>query len=272
MPEARVAFERSHGFQAEFLLPALALVELDLRDNKADEAARRAEQLVEKSPKVPAVHLALSRARAAQKRWKDSLQSAGDALTLDPRQGGTTGLIAQLLNAVTEPQQALTLAEEVLARFPADERVAIAVAPSVLRGGDANRLKGHYEKVLAANPRSAAVLNNLANLYADQLRQPQEALTVARRAHELAPDAPIIQDTLAWVLFLNGDAAAALPLAEQAVKGLPGNPELRYHLAAIQAKLGRKQDAAVSLDEALKFKGEFPGRAEGQKLLTDLRN
>jgi len=271
-PEARVAFERSHGFQSEFLLPALALVELDLRDSKADEAARRAQQLVEKSPKVPAVHLALSRARAAQKRWKDALQSAGDALQLDPRQGGTTGLISQLLNAVTEPQQALTLAEEVLARFPADERVAIAVAPSVLRGGDANRLKGHYEKVLAANPRSAAVLNNLANLYADQLRQPQEALTVARRAHELAPDAPIIQDTLAWVLFLNGDATAALPLAEQAVKGLPGNPELRYHLAAIQAKLGRKQDAAGSLEEALKFKGEFPGRAEGQKLLTDLRN
>jgi len=272
MPEARVAFERAHGFQHEFLLPALALVELDLRDNKADEAARRAQQLVEKSPKIPAVHLALSRARAAQQRWQDALQSAGDALTLDPRQGGTTGLMSQLLNAVTEPRQALALAEEVLSRFPADERVAIAVAPSVLRGGEANRLKVHYEKVLVANPRSAAVLNNLANLYVDQLRQPQEALTVARRAHELAPDAPMIQDTLAWVLFLNGDATAALPLAEQAVKGLPGNPELRYHLAAIQAKLGRKQDAVGSLEEALKFKGEFPGRAEAQKLLADLRN
>jgi predicted Zn-dependent protease len=272
MPEARVAFERSYSFQGEFLLAALALVELDIRDNRADEAARRAEQLVEKSPKVPAAHLALSQARAAQTRWKDALQSAGDALTLDPRQGGTTSLIAQLLNAVTEPQQALALAEEVLARFPADERVAVAVAPSVLRGGDAHRLKAHYETVLAANPRSAAVLNNLANLYADQLRQPQEALTVARRAHELAPDAPMIQDTLAWVLFLNGDAAAALPLAEQAVNRLPGNPELRYHLAAIQAKLGRNQEAVASLEEALKFKGEFPGRAEAQKLLTKRRN
>ncbi|MEY3608785.1 MAG: hypothetical protein RLZZ447_1573 [Verrucomicrobiota bacterium] len=272
MPEARFAFDRAQGPQGEFPLAALALFELDLRDNKVDEAALRAQQLVEKSPKDPAVHLALSRSRAAQKRWKEALQSAGDALALDPRQGGSTGLIAQLLNAVTDPPQVLALAEEVLARFPADERVAIAVAPSVLRGGDANRLKAHYEKVLEANPRSAAVLNNLANLLADQLRQPQEALSIARRAHELAPDAPIIQDTLAWMLFLTGDTAAALPLAEQAVKGLPRNPELRYHLGVIQAKLGRKQDAIGSLEEALKFNGDFPGRAEGQKLLHDLRN
>jgi predicted Zn-dependent protease len=272
MPEARFAFDRAQGPQGEFPLAALALFELDLRDNKVDEAALRAQQLVEKSPKDPAVHLALSRSRAAQKRWKEALQSAGDALALDPRQGGSTGLIAQLLNAVTDPPQVLALAEEVLARFPADERVAIAVAPSVLRGGDANRLKAHYEKVLEANPRSAAVLNNLANLLADQLRQPQEALSIARRAHELAPDAPIIQDTLAWMLFLTGDTAAALPLAEQAVKGLSRNPELRYHLGVIQAKLGRKQDAIGSLEEALKFNGDFPGRAEGQKLLHDLRN
>jgi len=53
-----------------------------------------------------------------------------------------------------------------------------------------------------------------------------------------------------WVHFLRGEYSEALPHLENAVKGNPKLPELRYHLGMTYLKLGRVEEARPHLEMA----------------------
>jgi hypothetical protein len=78
-----------------------------------------------------------------------------------------------------------------------------------------------YERSLELEPDNPEALNNLAWLYAtsedDALRRPARALALARRAADLDPSAHVL-DTLAESYFVNGDTAAAVDFARQALE------------------------------------------------------
>jgi Flp pilus assembly protein TadD len=50
----------------------------------------------------------------------------------------------------------------------------------------------------------------------------------------------------------------------------PQNPEIRYHLAAALAKIGRKEEAQQELDEALRTKVAFDDIEAARSLLRSL--
>ena len=79
--------------------------------------------------------------------------------------------------------------------------------------GDYANSRVAYERVLQRNPDDIGALNNAAFLMGDLLGQPEEALVLARRAHELDPRNSEVLDTLGWIEHLNGysrDAARTL--------------------------------------------------------------
>ena len=94
-----------------------------------------------------------------------------------------------------------------------------------------------YRKAIELQPRHVNSLNNLAYLLADKLNRAEEALALARKAHSLAPGNPAITDTLGYVLHLNGESAEAVPLLEQALKTVPGQPDIKKHLDAARKAL-----------------------------------
>ncbi len=53
----------------------------------------------------------------------------------------------------------------------------------------------------------------------------------------------LVIDTLGWALFQNGQTERALQLLRDARLRQPGNPDIRYHLAAVLAHTGRKTEA-----------------------------
>ena len=71
-------------------------------------------------------------------------------------------------------------------------------------------------------------------------------------------------------LFRAGQQERALGLLQEAAKGLPGNAEVQYHLAAALAKAGKKDDAVALLRKALE--GQLPpgAKTEARKLLEQL--
>jgi Flp pilus assembly protein TadD len=75
--------------------------------------------------------------------------------------------------------------------------------------GDHTSAAEHYRHVLKAVPNNVIALNNLAYHLAVRERSFPEALELARRAVSLAPQQPMIVDTLAWVEHLSGDSASA---------------------------------------------------------------
>jgi hypothetical protein len=67
-----------------------------------------------------------------------------------------------------------------------------------------------------------------------------------------------------------GDPERGLPLLEEAARGLPGQPEVRYHLGVALAETGDAARAATLLEEALAASGEFPWRGDAERRLAQL--
>jgi tetratricopeptide (TPR) repeat protein len=90
----------------------------------------------------------------------------------------------------------------------------------------------------------------LAVFEADLGGDPAAAVTLARAAHAARPDNVFAADALAWALVRAGDAPAALPFAEQAVRLGTANAALQYHAAEAFAAAGQLERAAGHLERA----------------------
>ena len=127
-----------------------------------------------------------------------------------------------------------------------------------------------YEELLARFPDALVVVNNLAVLLADQVDDPaalERALELAERLKD--SDVPEFLDTLGWIYYRRGEYVLALSHLEKAVAGQPEQPEMRYHLGLIYAKLGRLEEAKKNLWLAAAADG-FPFAAEARGELDKL--
>lgn len=86
----------------------------------------------------------------------------------------------------------------------------------------------HYHYVVEQQPDNIPALNNLAWLVKDE--NPEEAVVLAQRAAEKAPENPAVLDTYGWVLHLAGQHQQAVATLEKALALAPDNEEITLHL------------------------------------------
>ncbi len=166
------------------------------------------------------------------------------------------------------PQKSIATLERWVAENP-DDYVMRRMLAQYLDGlGQGAAAESEYEKVLAENGDDPVALNNLAWRYAQS--DSKQALVLARRASELAPDNGSISDTLGWILYLDGQLDQALRTLQRAEQQSPQNLEIKYHLAKVMGELGRTADAKALLGRTLAEGREFPSRAEAQALAESL--
>ena len=97
------------------------------------------------------------------------------------------------------------------------------------------------------------VMNNLAGYLATKQKKYDDALFWGRKALSLAPDSPVVEDTLGWTYYLQGKYDAALPYLEKSEKALD-RPAAHYHMAAELMKAGdsgrakKEYEAAIGAD------------------------
>lgn len=114
----------------------------------------------------------------------------------------------------------------------ADRMIA---AERAMRMGDWKSADTNYTPLLSGNSTNIVLLNNAANVRLN-LGRVDDAIGLARQAHNLAPDDPIVLDTLAWCLFKKqGPSAEVVALANKAYAARPGNPEIQAHMMQIGA-------------------------------------
>jgi len=100
-----------------------------------------------------------------------------------------------------------------------------------------------YKASLETRPNDPQVLNNLAYLYTNDLKEPKKALPYAAEATRQMPNNARVLDTFGWTLARIGkltDAERALVRAVQLEKPLAAS---RYHLGWVYEQLGRFEDA-----------------------------
>jgi tetratricopeptide (TPR) repeat protein len=116
--------------------------------------------------------------------------------------------------------------------------------------------KDAYLEALTIAPNDPEMLNNLANVVADDLHDPQQALTYSQRAYDLSRRSGVylqsISDTHGWVLTLCGgsNAAAGLDILQKLVLEHQDFTFARYHLGEAYLRSAMPADAVKQLEIA----------------------
>lgn len=266
LPDARNSLNTALKLQPDHAPSLDALIRLEMRDGKPDQALRIARQLQASHPKSPLgyeregdIHLTQKDPASALKAYDQALaRNASSALFIKSHRA----------NVLAASPAAEAQLKNWLSRYPKDTMVRFYAAEHYTAAGRKQDAIAAYESLLVQNPGNAIALNNLANLY--QEVGDKRALATAEKAHKLAPEHPAILDTLGWILVEQGQAARGLELIEKALAKMPGNPDLRYHRAVAWARMGEtaraRRELEALLREAPTFSQAEAARAQLRKL------
>lgn len=240
-------------------LPALArtsyLRELNGDLEGAVDAMRRAVVAGSSSPfDLATVTTLLGDLFRSDGELDEALSLYDEALELAP------GLIpaelgrAHVLAAQGQPEQALQVVEEAVERFPTPVALTLLAELQHVTGdlGGEAETAALYRVTATLQEAAGQVVDLEAALFeADLGEDPERAVALARRAYDARPDNVFAADARAWALLAAGDAEAAVPFVEQAVRLDSAVPLLQYHAAEVFAAVGDDERARQHLERAL---------------------
>lgn len=106
-------------------------------------------------------------------------------------------------------------------------------------------------RVIELKPESAQGYNALGFTLADRNVRLDEARQLIDKALSISPDDPFILDSKGWILFRQGDSAAALETLKRAFSMRP-DPEIAAHIGEVLWALGRRDEASAVWRDAAK--------------------
>lgn len=249
--------------------PSLAaeLTNLLQRTGETDAALTVARDWQRRHPALAAGDVILANVLAQQGKYDDASLSFAAALKKEPstatmialartRMAAGNGDIAanELRQWTKERPRDVAARDTLTSIYIVQKRYDLAVQES--------------EELLKLQPSSPIVLNNLAWLY--NQRKDARALDHAERAYALAPRAPLIMDTLGYILISKGNMERGIPLLRQAYELSQKMPEIGYHLAVGLAKTSRAAEAKALLETVLADPRSFDDKAEARKLFESI--
>ncbi len=171
---------------------------------------------------------------------------------------------AQLLASRREYERSLEIYDRVAGYRPEEERVILGRSEVLLGLGRTDEAIREYRRAVRLRPDSALALNALGYTLTYHGDDYREAARLIEKALELEPGNAAIIDSYGWVLYRLGRHEQALTELERAWAMLR-DPEIALHLVEVLAVLGRCDESAEMLDEAIALDPEHP-------LLGDVRD
>jgi len=188
--------------------------------------------------------------------------------------GGSQNVVLQLYQAYLssgDVRTGVNFLQERINNDPGKANITslkLALAEGYLRLGDMNAAGAIYEALVNAGLNDPNVYNNLSMI---RFKQGDDgAMQMARKAQKLAPESPLINDTLGWLLVKTGKPAEGLRYLRNANLRASSNKTIRFHIAAALAALGRKDEAKRELRGLLAGGEEFSEHAQAKALLDQL--
>jgi tetratricopeptide (TPR) repeat protein len=138
--------------------------------------------------------------------------------------------------------------EPVLAADQKNVPVLLLLALAEQRAGDRSAAVEMYRRVLNVDGSNLIALNDIA--YSLASLNPDEALTFAQQAAEIAPDNPDVWDTLGWVYYRKGLYSMAVRYLKMATDK-EATPLRQFHLGMSYMKAGDHEMGQKLLSTAL---------------------
>jgi putative PEP-CTERM system TPR-repeat lipoprotein len=263
---ARVSLQKALQLKADHVPSQETLIRLEMTENRPDAALQIARQMQAQQPDSPLgydregdLHLARNNIPQAVRAYQQAIDKGAGSI------GVVKWFRAQVID---NPQVAEQRLNDWLKQHPQDHAARAYAAEYAMRRGRNKEAIAHYETINRLTPNNALLLNNLANLYL--LEKDRRALATAEQALKLAPNSPVVQDTLGWILVQQGQAPRGLEWLKKAVAQAPRQAAIRYHHAAALAQTGSKAQARKELEKLLADTPKFPEADAARALLKRL--
>jgi rhomboid protease GluP len=213
----------------------------------------------------------LAQAAVARGNYGVAVAELQRAVARKPRDPGLRMALAQTLVQARRWSEAAALYRDLLRERPNDSVLlndSLQLAGGLMEAKRWDESAALYRQLLLTQPNDPGLLNNLAYLYADGPKtHMDEALQMAQRATNLAPQVGTFWDTLAWVYFQRRQWDDAYRAQREAVLLVPDEHVVRYHMGAIQEARGETAAAREEYRQALKLEPTFaPARAALRRL------
>jgi tetratricopeptide (TPR) repeat protein len=265
--EARKAFEKAIELNPQNIVAIDQLTDLDLEAKAFSAVHQRADALLQKEPQSAPAYYIHARSYVMEENFPAAEAALKKAIELDPNLSAPYNLLVAIYVQTNRLPEALKELETVLAKNPQYSPALLTSGIIYGQMGDFAKARDSYEKVLALSPNFVPALNNLAYIYSEKLTNLDRAAELARKAHELVPAEPSVQDTFGWVLYRQGKYQEAAELLEQSASKSPDQGEIQFHLGMANYMMGRLDEARSALQKAVSVSGDFPGKNEAENRL-----
>ena len=239
----RESLMRALELNPEFLQAHLALARLDLFENKQEAFEQRVDLLMKRYPKNGAVLLLAAKLDSREENYGKAVEKLSTLIENTSHPEVALDLAANQWNA-GDRQGAISSLELWTQEHKYSTEALLRLAEYYLAENHFEFARDTYRRIEKFLPDQPVVLNNLAWTLKDVA--PEEGLKYAKRAHELAPDNPLILDTLGTLYLESGNPSEALATLEAAASKAPHVLDIQINYARALAS-ANKADAARSV-------------------------
>lgn len=250
-----------------------ALVEVYVRNGQTDRALEVCQGRLDKDPGQAFMYNLMGVVYLLKKDFMRAEQALNKAIELEPLEPVPYGNLAKVYLAQGRTDAAIEKFKAALETNPRNPGAYLALSKLYEQKGAYLDAVEVYEKALNVYPNMWVAANNMAFLMCENAQGPDDLARAAawgQKAAELHPDDPMVEDTMAWIAFKQGNPDQAQRVMEKAMAKAPEDPALNYHMGAILADSGKVIEARERLTAALANSSRFPGREMAEALLARL--
>jgi putative PEP-CTERM system TPR-repeat lipoprotein len=235
------------------------------------KAIARLQQHTAAYPDYPHGHLVLGALHRQARDYGPAETELARAVQLDPNLMQARLQLGGVYHDQGHLDAAIQQFEAALKLEPRSSSLHVLLGTAQYEKGEPDAARKHFAQALAIDPNSALAANNLAAASAAHGGNLDEALALAQKARELAPDLVNAADTLGWIQYKKGLHQAALPLLEECVRKAPESATYRYHLGMVLVATGQKEKARGHLEAALRLKLSGEDAVQAREGLAKIR-
>ncbi|OUS12965.1 hypothetical protein A9Q89_04485 [Gammaproteobacteria bacterium 53_120_T64] len=265
---AKQALALAVSANPNYLAARVGEVKMLMQDKLLDQARRAMAKLKQDFGVSPAVLGLEGWLLLAVGDFAGAEEALSQAVELQPSMDVSL-LLARALWAQAKYQPSLQVLQQSLTQRPGELPVLLQLAEGQMARGLALEAVDTYQVILYQAPDNVLTLNNIAWLTRES--NLEQAIIYAERAHQLAPEASGVADTLAMLLLQQNSASdRAFSLLQKAAKQAPYNAEIQLHFGEILLARVNHKEARKVLKTMVLNTPDSPFVKQAQQLLSTI--
>jgi tetratricopeptide (TPR) repeat protein len=239
------------------------LTEVLASEHRMTEAIAEAQKAVDKEPQRRDLRVFLANLEMRAEKYDDALGIYQGLLSKEPKSADLLYRIGETERRKGDLNGAIDSFRKCSQEAPNNTDCLRLLGLLMEATGKRELAKPVYEQILKIHPDDALALNNLAFAKAEEGVDLDQALSMAQRAVQAAPNSPELKDTLGWIYIKKSIPDDAIRIFRDLVVAEPKNAIFHYHYGMALTQKGDRAGAKKELELALQLK---PSRDDEQKI------